>query len=152
MAFKILQNALYGTYAINGWRFTDGYKVCSASITNSGQRLTQESITFVNSFIDNIIHGKNKDNQYVRASDTDSLYIELTDLLLHKYPNIDLSDRKNKIAKLLELTAELQVKANDNLNQMCSNLFNIHGKHYFELKQEVIVEKAYWAGKRRLGE
>jgi hypothetical protein len=32
---------------------------------------------------------------------------------------------------------------------MCSNLFNIHGKHYFELKQEVIVEKAYWSGKRR---
>jgi hypothetical protein len=40
-------------------------------------------ITFVNLFIDNIIHGKNEDNQYVRASDTDSLYIELTDLLLH---------------------------------------------------------------------
>ena len=48
LAFKILQNALYGTYAINGWRFTDGYKICSAAITNSGQRLTQESIIFVN--------------------------------------------------------------------------------------------------------
>jgi DNA polymerase elongation subunit (family B) len=29
MAFKILQNALYGTYAINSWRFTDGFKICS---------------------------------------------------------------------------------------------------------------------------
>jgi len=149
MAFKILQNALYGTYAINGWRFTDGYKICSASITNSGQRLTQESIIFVNAFIDTIIHNKNEDNQYVRASDTDSLYIELTDLLLHKYPNIDLSDKKNKILKLLELTSELQIKANENLNKICTDLFNISGKHYFELKQEVIVEKAYWAGKRR---
>jgi hypothetical protein len=25
----------------------------------------------------------------------------------------------------------------------------MHNKHYFELKQEVIAEKAYWAGKRR---
>jgi DNA polymerase elongation subunit (family B) len=51
MAFKILQNALYGTYAINSWRFTDGYKICSAAITNSGQRLTRSSITFVNQYI-----------------------------------------------------------------------------------------------------
>jgi DNA polymerase elongation subunit (family B) len=48
MAFKILQNALYGTYAINSWRFTDGFKICSAGITNSGQRLTKESILFAN--------------------------------------------------------------------------------------------------------
>jgi DNA polymerase elongation subunit (family B) len=41
MAFKILQNALYGTYAINSWRFTDGFKICSSAITNSGQRLVK---------------------------------------------------------------------------------------------------------------
>jgi len=50
-AFKILQNAMYGTFAINGWRYTDGNLICSAAITNSGQRLTQESIVFVNSKI-----------------------------------------------------------------------------------------------------
>lgn len=52
MAFKILQNALYGTYAINSWRFTDGFKMCSAGITNSGQRLVKASIDGINDMID----------------------------------------------------------------------------------------------------
>ena len=52
-AFKILQNAMYGTYAKNGWRYTDGHLICSAAITNSGQRLTQETIEFVNNKINN---------------------------------------------------------------------------------------------------
>jgi DNA polymerase elongation subunit (family B) len=52
MAFKILQNALYGTYAINSWRFTDGFKICSAAITNSGQRLVKASIDGINDMID----------------------------------------------------------------------------------------------------
>jgi len=50
---------------------------------------------------------------------------------------------------LLILTEELQDAANNNLNAMTEDLFNIHNKHYFVLKQEVIAEKAYWSGKRR---
>jgi len=56
MAFKILQNALYGTYAINGWRYTDGYKICSASITNSGQRLVKSSIIYADNLIEEYIN------------------------------------------------------------------------------------------------
>ena len=147
MAFKILQNALYGTYAINSWRFTDGFKICSAAITNSGQRLTQESIIFVNQYISDQL-GKEY-TEYVRASDTDSLYMELTELLLHRNPDLDYSNREEKIKRLLVLTDELQAKSNENLNNISQDLFNIVDKHYFVLKQEVIAEKAYWAGKRR---
>ena len=85
MAFKILQNALYGTYAINSWRFTDGFKICSAAITNSGQRLTKESIIFVNQYISEQLGIEPK--EFVIASDTDSLYMELTDLLKHRNPD-----------------------------------------------------------------
>ena len=52
MAFKILQNALYGTYAINSWRFTDGFKICSSAITNSGQRLVKATIEGIDDMID----------------------------------------------------------------------------------------------------
>jgi DNA polymerase elongation subunit (family B) len=86
MAFKILQNALYGTYAINSWRFTDGFKICSAAITNSGQRLTKESITFVNDIFPRQLDIDQK--PFVIASDTDSLYMELTDLLKHRNPDL----------------------------------------------------------------
>jgi len=147
MAFKILQNALYGTYAINSWRFTDGFKICSSAITNSGQRLTKESITYVNQYISDQLDIDPR--QFVIASDTDSLYMELTDLLKHRNPDLDYNDRKEKIKRLLSLTSELQTVANNNLNSITKDLFNMNGKHYFELKQEVIAEKAYWSGKRR---
>jgi len=145
LAFKILQNALYGTYAVNGWRYTDGYKICSASITNSGQRLTQESIIYINNLLSQIIN--NGRDKFVVASDTDSAYIELKDLLEKYFPDID--DEEEKIKKLIESAQKLQVKANENLDKISKELFNIHRKHYFELKQEVIVKKAYWSGKRR---
>ena len=147
MSFKILQNALYGTYAINSWRFTDGFKICSASITNSGQVLTRTSIDYINYYISEQLN--KPDSKYIRASDTDSMYMELTDLLKYRFPDLDLSNRELKIQKLLILTDELQKKANENLNNISRDLYNVHDKHYFELKQEVIAEKAYWAGKRR---
>ena len=147
MAFKILQNALYGTYAINSWRFTDGFKICSSAITNSGQRLTKESILFVNQYISDQL--KIEPREFVIASDTDSLYMELTDLLKHRNPDLKYDDRDEKIKRLLLLTDELQTVANNNLNNISKNLFNIINSHYFVLKQEVIAEKAYWSGKRR---
>jgi DNA polymerase elongation subunit (family B) len=52
-AFKILQNAMYGTYAKSGWRYTDGRLICSAAITNSGQSLTKHTIDFTNNKINN---------------------------------------------------------------------------------------------------
>lgn len=55
-AFKILQNSHYGTYAKNIWRYTDGNMICSAAITNTGQRLTQDSIIFVNNELDKVIN------------------------------------------------------------------------------------------------
>jgi len=146
MAFKILQNALYGTYAIASWRFTDGHKICSAAITNSGQRLTQESIIFVNNKINKEL---NTNNDYIVASDTDSLYIQVKHLIKSRYPNIDLNNKEEKNKSILEIASELQKEANNNLINISRDLFNVKGKHYFELKQEVIVERAYWSGKRR---
>jgi DNA polymerase elongation subunit (family B) len=43
-SLKILLNAVYGGFAINSWRFTDGYKMLSSSITTTGQRFIMETI------------------------------------------------------------------------------------------------------------
>ena len=45
---KILLNSVYGCYAINSWRYTDGHKIISSAITLTGQRLIQEAIKFIN--------------------------------------------------------------------------------------------------------
>jgi DNA polymerase elongation subunit (family B) len=42
-AYKIKLNDVYGVFAINGWRYTDGHKFISKAITLTGQRLLQES-------------------------------------------------------------------------------------------------------------
>lgn len=44
-SLKILLNAVYGGFAINSWRYTDGYKICSSAITNTGQRFIMETIS-----------------------------------------------------------------------------------------------------------
>jgi DNA polymerase elongation subunit (family B) len=143
-AFKILQNAMYGTFAISGWRYTDGQLICSAAITNTGQRLTQESITFTNSKLNTEL---NINKQFICISDTDSMYIELGDLLKHRYPNFNKDDKDKYI---LEMATEIQDEANNNLNTMCKDLFNIDPKnHYFQLKQEVIATGILVTGKRR---
>ena len=144
-AFKILQNAMYGTYAKSGWRYTDGQLICSAAITNTGQRLTQESIVFTNNKLNTELKSNNK--QYICISDTDSMYIELGDLLRHRYPN---ATKEEKDKYILEMAIEIQDEANNNLNTMCKDLFNIDpSNHYFQLKQEVIATGILVTGKRR---
>jgi DNA polymerase elongation subunit (family B) len=143
-SFKILQNALYGTFAINGWRYTDGHLICSAAITNSGQRLTCESINFVNNKINNELK---TEKQHICLSDTDSMFIVLGDLLKHRFPNLKPEDKNNKI---LELAIEIQDEANADLNRICQSLYNIKpNTHYFQLKQEVICAGVLTTGKRR---
>ena len=51
-SIKILLNSVYGTFAINSWRFTDGYKICSSSITTTGQRFIMETIKYANEMIE----------------------------------------------------------------------------------------------------
>jgi len=92
----------------------------------------------------------NKD--YIITSDTDSLFIHVKDLLLHRFPNIDLNNREEVVPKILEIASELQKVCNENLHTLVQELFNVkypEEPHYFELKQEVVLDRGYFAGKRR---
>jgi DNA polymerase elongation subunit (family B) len=56
LAFKILQNSHYGTYAKNMFRYTDGWTICSAAITNTGQVILKESIKYIDNHVNNILN------------------------------------------------------------------------------------------------
>jgi DNA polymerase elongation subunit (family B) len=145
-AYKIKLNDVYGCYAINGWRYTDGHKLISKAITLTGQRVTQESIKFVNKWMNKELGTTDKD--YVVTSDTDSLFIECKDLVLQRYP--DTKTKDEYIKAVLEIATEIQKEANDNINLFTREYFNVKERpHYFELKQEVVIERGYFAGKRR---
>jgi DNA polymerase elongation subunit (family B) len=144
-AMKIKLNDVYGVFAQNGWRYSDGNLFISKAITLTGQRLDQESINFVNQEINTEL-GTSKD--YVVTADTDSLFFEMKDLIRHRKPEIDIKNREQVVPVALEITAEYQEKTKPFLQNLCKTQFNCDNV-YFELKQEVILERGYFAGKRR---
>ena len=144
-AYKIKLNDLYGCYAQNGWRYSDGNLFISKAITLTGQRLDQESIKFVNQQINSEL---NTDKDYVVTADTDSLFFEMKDLIKKRKPDVDIKSREQVIPVALEITKEYQDKTTPFLQNLCINQFNCENE-YFELKQEVILERGYFAGKRR---
>ena len=149
-AYKIKLNDVYGVFAINGWRYTDGNKFISKAITLTGQRLTQESIKFVNKWMNEQLGIEDKD--YIVTSDTDSLFIQVKDLILQRKPELEGADRETIVKEVLQVATEVQKVANENLHVLVQELFNIKypdEPHYFELKQEVVLDRGYFAGKRR---
>ena len=149
-AYKIKLNDVYGVFAINGWRYTDGHKIISKAITLTGQRLTQDSITFVNDWMNVQLNTEDKD--YIVTSDTDSLFVQVKDLVLLRKPELEGAGREAIVEEVLLIATEIQDLANENLHVMVKELFNIdypNEPHYFELKQEVVLERGYFAGKRR---
>ena len=146
-AYKIKLNDVYGCYAINGWRYTDGHKIISSAITLTGQRVTQESIKYVNEWMNSKLNTVDKD--YVVTSDTDSLFIQVKDILIAK--GIDLSNKEACIAATLEVATEIQKISNEFIGKFALKAFHIPNdrEHFFELKQEVVIERGYFSGKRR---
>jgi len=143
--FKIKLNDVYGVFAQNGWRYSDGNLFISKAITLTGQRLDQESINFVNKEVSTEL-GIERD--YVITADTDSLFFELKDLILKRKPDVNINSREDVVPIALEITKEYQDKTKPFLQNLCKDLFNVDNE-YFELKQEVVLERGYFAGKRR---
>ena len=146
-AYKIKLNDVYGVFAINGWRYTDGHKMISSAITLTGQRVTQESIKYVNIWMNESLNTIDKD--YVVTSDTDSLFIQVKDILLAR--GIDLKNKEQCIKATLEIATEIQKVSNKFIGEFALKAFNIpsNREHFFELKQEVVIERGYFSGKRR---
>ncbi len=144
-AFKIKLNDVYGVFAQNGWRYSDGNLFISKAITLTGQRLDQESINFVN---DEVTKELGVEKDYVITADTDSLFFELKDLIKKRKPDVNINNREDVVPVALEITKEYQDKTKPFLQNLCKSLFNVDNE-YFELKQEVVLERGYFAGKRR---
>ena len=149
-AYKIKLNDVYGVFAINSWRYTDGNKFISKAITLTGQRLLQESIRNMNEYLNKEL-GNEVFKDYIVTSDTDSLFIQCKDLLIARHPNIDFNNKEDIINKTLTIATELQAMANKFIGDFARSAFNLgdDGIHFFELKQEVVLDRGYFAGKRR---
>jgi len=54
-SYKILLNSVYGVFAINSWRYTDGRKILSSAITLTGQRMIKETIKQANEIMEELL-------------------------------------------------------------------------------------------------
>ena len=87
-------------------------------------------------------------NKYIVASDTDSIFLNLEPLLKKKWPELDLTNKEQTLEKVKILQKEIEHKINIYQTTLAKNILNSEN-HYFDLKSESIIQKAYWAGKRR---
>ena len=159
---KILLNSLYGATALPTFRY--GSVLLSEGITLTGQRIIQDSGTFINKTAEETLQ-TGKDIYEIRTTprqryedctgvvvyeDTDSCYVNAEPLLRKLYPNFDDMDETVKADKLETMSLEYEKKINKYYNHLALDAFNVPvDKHRLEMKTECTIRSAFFSGKRR---
>ena len=138
---KILLNSLYGALGTPYFRFFNIW--CAEAITLTGQSCTAQSYAVFNEFQQGIL-GDNVDR--VIAGDTDSAYIDLTELILKLTGSTDLDLVIDKVAKLCDVV--LAEKLEDKFEQFAVNINAM--KNTIDMKREVIGEAVFVAKKNNV--
>lgn len=138
MAIKILMNSLYGAMGNQWFRYFD--QRIAESITIAGQLAIRWAERAMNNAMNEALETKDKD--YVIAMDTDSLYVEMKDLVsMHnnnKYP-VEFLDKVAEgffVPRLNKAYVELNKLVNGYENTM-------------EMTREVIADRGIWLAKKR---
>ena len=159
---KILLNSLYGATALPTFRY--GSVLLSEGITLTGQRIIQDSGTFINKTAEETLQ-TGKDVYEIRTTplqryeecssvvvyeDTDSCYVNAEPLLRKLYPDFDDMDETTKADKLEAISLEYEKKINEYYNDLALDAFNVPAdKHRLEMKTECTIRSAFFSGKRR---
>ena len=159
---KILLNSLYGATALPTFRY--GSVLLSEGITLTGQRIIQDSGTFINKTAEETLQ-TGKDVYEIRTTprqryedctgvvvyeDTDSCYVNAEPLLRKLNPDFDDLDETVKADKLEAMSLEYEKKINEYYNHLALDAFNVPtDKHRLEMKTECTIRSAFFSGKRR---
>ena len=159
---KILLNSLYGATALPSFRY--GSVLLSEGITLTGQRIIQDSGTFINQEAEKTLQ-TGKEVYEIRTTprqryeectgvvvyeDTDSCYVNAEPLLRKMYPNFDQMEDTEKSDKLESLSLDYQDRINKYYDKLAVEAFNIPvEKHRLEMKTECTIRSAFFSGKRR---
>ena len=141
MARKISLNSAYGAIGNQYFRYYD--KAIAEGITKSGQLSIRWIENRLNKYLNNVLK---TDDDYVIASDTDSVYLTL-DKLVTKTIKSDnaLSKTINFLDKVASESIEPYItKSYDELKQYTNAFAN---KMF--MKREVIADKGIWVAKKR---
>jgi DNA polymerase elongation subunit (family B) len=136
MAIKILLNSLYGALGNKYFRFFD--QRIAEAITLSGQLTIRWAEVALNKYLNNMM-GTDKD--YIIAIDTDSLYVNLGDLVKKFNPKNPIDFLDTVASEKLE---PVLAKSYDDLYKLMGGIEN-----RMVMKREAIADKGIWTAKKR---
>jgi DNA polymerase elongation subunit (family B) len=132
---KILMNSLYGALANKYFRYFD-QRVAEA-VTTSGQRAIKCAETAVNNELQQILGTK---DDYVIAIDTDSVYINMSQLVKIHNPANPVKFLDKVCEHFEEKIAEAYAKLAEDTNAYVDRMV---------MKREVIADRGIWMAKKR---
>ena len=143
MARKIQLNSAYGAIGNQYFRY---YNLTNAeAITLSGQTSIRWIENKVNGYLNKLLNTSKKD--YVIASDTDSIYLCLNELVTKVYGDKDVS--QEKIVNFLDKACKEKIEPFiDRSYQELAHYTNAYEQKMF-MKRETIAERGIWTAKKR---
>jgi len=143
MSKKISLNSAYGAIGNQYFRY---YKLANAeAITLSGQVSIRWIENKVNQYLNKIL--STKDTDYVIASDTDSIYLDLGPLVRQVYG--DKIPDKGKVVDFLDKACEDQVEVFiEKSYKELAEYVNAYDQKMF-MKRENIADRGIWTAKKR---
>ena len=143
MARKIQLNSAYGAIGNQYFRY---YKLANAeAITLSGQVSIRWIENRMNSYLNKIL--KTEDIDYVIASDTDSIYLNLGDLVEKVYEGREKTAESivSFLNKICEVEFEKYIESS---YEKLASYVNAYDQKMF-MKRENIAERGIWTAKKR---
>lgn len=139
---RCLFNSAYGALGNEYFRLYDIRQ--ATAITTSGQLVIKWIEKRLNDYLNKLLNTKDKD--YVIASDTDSIYLCLDELVRK---TIGETDNTSSIIKFLDKVCESKIQSfiNKSYNDLAeyTNAFS----QKMMMKREVIADKGIWTAKKR---
>ena len=143
MAKKIALNSAYGAIGNQYFRY---FKLTNAeAITLSGKVAIRWIEMKMNSYLNKVL--KTKDIDYVIASDTDSIYLNMGPLVDKVYSGKE-KDTKNIVSFLDKLCKVELEKYIDSCYQELAEYVNAYDQK-MQMKRENIAERGIWTAKKR---
>jgi DNA polymerase elongation subunit (family B) len=141
---KIQLNSAYGAMGNQYFRFYD-IRLAEA-VTLSGQLVIQWLAKDINKYLNGLLKTESVD--YVIAIDTDSIYLNLKNLVTQVYKD-GLPSDKSRVVDFLDKVAETKIQSV--IDKSCKELreyLNARSQK-MQMKRESIADKAIWTAKKR---
>jgi DNA polymerase elongation subunit (family B) len=135
---KILANSLYG--CLGNPAFTYSSPELATAVTVTGQVIIRQAEIEMNGFLNSLVNSSN-DKDYVIAVDTDSVYLNLEDLVAKENP-VDQTDFVNNVCE-----TQIQAKLNSVMENLSQTLKCKENKIFF--KREAIAAVGMFVAKKR---